>query len=92
MIIAVPYTKTPVGEFSPQVKLSVASTNGSLVWAESYLPRIHVRVLKLLARNLTVLGCAQLLSCVLICVTPWTVAHQAPLSLWDFSGKHSEVG
>ena len=26
--------------------------------------------------------CAQLLSCVWLFATPWTVAHQAPLSMW----------
>ena len=30
--------------------------------------------------------CAQLLSCVWLLVTPWTVAHQAPLSM-GFSGQ-----
>ena len=24
-------------------------------------------------------------------VTPWTIAHQAPLSPWDFPGKNTEV-
>ena len=31
------------------------------------------------------------LSCVLFFETPWTVAHQAPLS-WDFPGKNTGVG
>ena len=34
---------------------------------------------------------AQLLSCVWLFVTPWTVACQAPLS-WNFLGKNTEVG
>ena len=25
-----------------------------------------------------------------LCVTPWTVAHQAPLFPWDFPGKNTE--
>ena len=37
--------------------------------------------------------CAQLLSCVRLFVTPWTVARQAPLgSPWDFPGNNAEVG
>ena len=38
-------------------------------------------------------GCvpAQLLSCVQLSATPWTVAHQAPLSM-GFSGKNTGVG
>ena len=31
------------------------------------------------------------LSCVRLFVTPWTLAHQAPLS-WDFPGKSTGVG
>jgi len=33
----------------------------------------------------------KLLSCVQLCATSWTVAHQAPLSM-DFSGKNTGVG
>ena len=33
--------------------------------------------------------CTQLLSCVWLFVTPWTVAHQVPLSM-DFPGKSTE--
>ena len=39
----------------------------------------------------TLCVCARLLSPFLLPVTPWTVAHQAPLSM-DFSGKNSWVG
>ena len=35
--------------------------------------------------------CAQLLSCVRLFVTPWTVALQAPLSM-NFPGKNTGVG
>ena len=38
-------------------------------------------------KTLTVLS---LFSCVQLCVTPWTVAHQAPP--WDFPGKSTGVG
>ena len=32
-----------------------------------------------------------MISCVQLFATPWTVAHQAPLS-WDFSGKNTGMG
>ena len=39
----------------------------------------------------TVCGCAKLLNRVRLFVTPWTVAHQAPLSLGS-SGTNTGVG
>ena len=36
--------------------------------------------------------CAQLLSCVRLCVTLWTVACQAPLCQWDSLGKNTGGG
>ena len=36
-------------------------------------------------------GCAQSLSRVQLFVTPWTIAHQAPLSMGFFSGKNIGV-
>ena len=38
-----------------------------------------------------VCACARSVMCVLFFETPWTVAHQAPLS-WDFPGKNTGVG
>ena len=34
----------------------------------------------------------KLLSRARLSVTPWTVAHQAPLCPWDFPGKNIRVG
>ena len=36
--------------------------------------------------------CAQLLSCVQLFATPWTVAHQVPLSIGESPGKNTGVG
>ena len=36
--------------------------------------------------------CAQLLSCVRLCATLWTVARQAPLCQWDSLGKNTGGG
>ena len=36
--------------------------------------------------------CVPLLSCVQLFVTPWTVAHPAPICPWDFLGKKTGVG
>ena len=35
---------------------------------------------------------AYVLSCIWLSVTPWTVARQAPLCLWDSPGKNTGVG
>ena len=34
----------------------------------------------------------KLLSRARLSVTPWTIAHQAPLCPWDFPGKNTGVG
>ena len=36
--------------------------------------------------------CAYVLSCIRLFVTPWIVALQVPLCLWDFPGKNTGVG
>ena len=43
-------------------------------------------------KNLQYAVVVQPLSCVWYFAVPWTVAHKAPLSLWDFPGKNTGVG
>ena len=50
----------------------------------------HLRILPT-TQCCAVLCCAKLLSCVRLFVTPWPVAHQAPLSMGDSSGKNTGV-
>ena len=50
---------------------------------------MHIRMIT--AVSLVIRVCAALFSHVQLFATPWTVAHQAPLSM-EFSGKDTGVG
>ena len=86
----------------PPFHLDLASTlawemlSGLLFWSKIFLAYICLITYTLASFFLMLHGipsyiCAQSLSCVRLFVTPWTVAHQAPLSM-DFPGNSTGVG
>ena len=68
------------------------SENTSQAKSDSYIEFLAVdKTSRLTTGDVCPRVWCHVLSCIWLFVTPWTVAHQAPL-LWNFSGKNTGVG
>ena len=74
------------------MKLSLCSSFLLQVKWESLWPLVWILYTLYYLSQHCVCMCAQLLSCVRLCVTLWTVACQAPLCQWDSLGKNTGGG